>query len=157
MGLFINKLSYLIVLWGGCGTVLKHSIQVIQNKAARLVTRVDWSVPTAEVLQQCGWLSVNQLCFYHAVLQVFKVKQTKTPKYLHSMHHSSDYIYKTRQADSGQIKLKSKPKLDISKNSYRWRAATQYNMLPSDIRNSESVAIFKLRVKTWIRTNVSLY
>ena len=41
-GIFMSKLSYLIALWGGCGIVLSQSLQVIQNKVARVVTRLDW-------------------------------------------------------------------------------------------------------------------
>ena len=37
------------------------SIQTLQSKAARAVTKLDWNTPTKEVLRQCGWLSVNQL------------------------------------------------------------------------------------------------
>ena len=42
-GIFLSKLSYLIALWGGCGIVLRKSLQVIQNKIARVVTKLDWS------------------------------------------------------------------------------------------------------------------
>ena len=31
-GIFMSKLTYLIALWGGCGAVLKKSLQMIQNK-----------------------------------------------------------------------------------------------------------------------------
>ena len=41
----MSKLSYLIILWVGCGTVLRKSLQVIQNQAARLVTRLGWYTP----------------------------------------------------------------------------------------------------------------
>ena len=30
-GVFMSKLSYLIALWGGCGTGLKKSLQIIQS------------------------------------------------------------------------------------------------------------------------------
>ena len=155
-GVFMSKLTYLIALWGGCGAVLKKSLQIIQNKVARVVTRLNWSTPASELLHQCGWLSVNQLIFYHSVLLVYKVKLTKTPRYLHSMHNSWSYQYRTRQAESGHIKLVGKPRMELTRNSFKWRAADQYNQLPSEIRNSESLGIFKKNAKTWIKTNVSL-
>ena len=155
-GIFISKLSYLISLWGGCGTVLKRSLQIIMNKVARVVTRLDWSTPARELLAQCGWLSVNQLIFYHSVLQVHKVKLSKTPKYLYTMHNSWAYQYRTRQAESGLIQLVGKPKLELSKNSFKFRAANQYNQLPSEIRNCSTIESFKCQAKAWIKTNVSL-
>ena len=41
-GIFLSKLSYLIALWGGCGIVLRKSLQVIQKKVAMVVTKLDW-------------------------------------------------------------------------------------------------------------------
>ena len=109
-GIFMSKLSYLIALWGGCGIGLKRSLQAIQNKAAQAVTRGDWSAPSKELLRQCGWLSVNQLIFYHSVLLVYKVKQRTHPRYLHIMHNSWTYPYLTRQAETGLIRVINKPK-----------------------------------------------
>ena len=40
-GLVMSKLCYLIQLWGGCEGYLLHSLQVLQNRAARSVT--GWS------------------------------------------------------------------------------------------------------------------
>ena len=153
-GIFMSKLSYLIALWGGCGVVLKKCLQIIQNKVARMVTKLDWSTPSKEVLHQVGWLSVNQLIFYHSVLLIFKVKQNQTPVYLHNMF-SWSYKYNTRQAEGGTIRLVGKPRLDLNRNSFRWRAANQFNQLPDDIRTSSSLINFKLNAKKWIENNVS--
>ena len=139
-GIFLSKLSYLIALWGGCGIVLRKSLQVIQNKVARAVTRLDWSTSPQVLLTQVGWLSVNQLTFYHSVLQVYKVKVSHTPRYLNNMFNWS-YQYNTRQAEGGLIKLVGKPKLDITKNSFRWRAANEYNQLPLEIRTTQHYAV----------------
>ena len=155
-GIFMSKLSYLISLLGGCGAVLKKSLQIIQNKVARVVTRLEWSTPAKELLLQCGWLSVNQLIFYHSVLLVYKVKLSKTPKYLYSMHNRWSYQYRTRQAESGLVKMIGKPKLELTKSSFKWRAANQFNQLPAEIRNCESLPSFKMKAKSWIKTNVSL-
>ena len=102
-GILISKLSYLIALWGGCSSFLMKSLQIIQNKAARVVTKLDWSTPTGELLKQCGWLSVHQMAVYHSVLLVFKVMQTESPAYLHSMFNTK-HQYRTRQAQSGVIR-----------------------------------------------------
>ena len=64
-GIFMSKLIYLMPLWGGCELYLIRSLQVIQNKAARAVTKSGWYTSTKDLLQQCGWLSVNQLIAYH--------------------------------------------------------------------------------------------
>ena len=125
----MSKLSCLIALWGGCGAVLVRSLQIIQNKVARVVTpltRSDWSTSTKDLLHQCGWLSVHQLVFYHSVLLIYKMKTNHTPRYLDNMF-SWSYQYNTRQAKSGKIKIKGKPSLELTNNSFRWRGSEQFN------------------------------
>ena len=38
-GLFLSKLAYGMPVWGGCDDYLVRSLQIVQNKAARLVCR----------------------------------------------------------------------------------------------------------------------
>ena len=51
-GIFMSKINYCIALWGGCNSELIRSLQVCQNRAARIMTRCDWSVSSSENLQQ---------------------------------------------------------------------------------------------------------
>ena len=81
-GIFLSKLTYLMPLWGGCRKELIQKLQVLQNKAARALTKLDWYTPTSELLNQCGWLSVQQLIAYHSLVLVFKVVQAQSPRYL---------------------------------------------------------------------------
>ena len=114
----------------------------------------DWTTSPAVLLSQVGWLSVNQLIFYHSVLQIYKVNKSQTPKYLDNMF-SWTFNYNTRQAVGGLIRLVGKPKLDITRNSFRWRAANQFNQLPAEIRTYPTLASFKIKAKTWLTENVS--
>ena len=155
-GIFMSKLSYVIALWGGCELGLRKTLQVLQNKVAHVVTRKDWTTTSKVLLQQCGWLSVNQLIFYHTVLLVFKVRQSKSPNYIYRMHNSWLYPYTTRQAENGLIRVDVKAKLEVVKNSFRWRAASSFNQLPADIRTCSKVESFKRKAKTWIMEHISL-
>ena len=114
-GLFMSKLVYLIPLWGGCEKFLIKALQIIQNKAARSVTKQGIFTPVQLLLKQCGWLSVHQLVFFHTLVLLFKTNQNKTPQYLFDMT-SSDLNYKTRAENPG--------KLRIDADSYQNRAST---------------------------------
>ena len=83
-----------------------------------------------------------------------KIKMTRSPKNLYNMYNW-DYSYQTRQASNKMIKPKGIAKLEISKNSFRWRGADTLNRLPSEISNIEDSAEFKHSVKLWIRDNVT--
>ena len=76
-GIFMSKLCYLIQLWGGAEGYLLHALQVIQNRAARAVTRMSWFTPTRVLLNKCKWLSVRQLVFYQTGLTTHKIVKTR--------------------------------------------------------------------------------
>ena len=101
---------------------------------------MDWLTPTAELLRQFGWMSV--LSVYHIVILAYKVMQAKAPKYLYTMFNT-EYSYKTRQAYSGMIRNTITPELDISKDSFRWRATDLDNQLPATIREIKTLQSFK--------------
>ena len=52
-GTVISHITYLIQLYGGCSDQLLSSLQVLQNKAARLVTKLDWRTATSTLMLQC--------------------------------------------------------------------------------------------------------
>ena len=154
-GIFMSKLAYLIPLWGACAKSLLKALQTLQNKAARAVTKLDWNSPTALILQQCGWLSVNQLSVYHTVILAHKVMQAKSPKYLYSKFNT-DYHYRTRQAEEGKIRCTRTPELDLARDSFCWRAADLYNRLPFEIRSMKNLTQFKTSVKGWVMKNIEV-
>ena len=67
-GIFCSKLIFQISLWGGTEEFLLNSLQIVQNKAARFVARRGIYTPVAELLKQCGWLSLRQLVFITALV-----------------------------------------------------------------------------------------
>ena len=106
-GLFIGKLSYLISVWGGTSKRNIERLQVVQNRAARLVTK-KWQARTVDNLQTLSWLSVRQLAFYHTVLLMFKIKLSRTVRDISILSYLSNmfdwnYEYETRQAKEEKI------------------------------------------------------
>ena len=78
-GVFMSTLSYLLPVWGGCEGYLLKSLQVLQNRAARQVTRLSWYTPVRRLLRQCNWLSINQLIFYHSALTIYRTLMSGLP------------------------------------------------------------------------------
>ena len=109
----------------------------------------------AELLEQCGWMSVHQLAVYHSMVLVFKVIQSKSPKYLHLMF-TAKYNINTKQAKKEHLQQTKGYHLEISQDSFRWRSAELYNEIPLEIRNNSRLETFKKEIKSWIKTNVSI-
>ena len=64
----MSRLIYLIQLYSDAADYLLTALQVLQNKAARAVTRLPWGTRTAVLLNQVGWLSIKQLALYHKLI-----------------------------------------------------------------------------------------
>ena len=156
-GIFMSKLVYLISLWGGCEKYLLKSLQVIQNKAARVVAKVDWNTPTQSLLSQCGWLSVHQLAVHQTVVLVHKILKSGQPQYLYNLFNLN-YNVKTRLADQQLLKPTQgeAPENDLVSDSFRWRAIRHWNSLPLEIRTITLTTKFKRESKQWIKEYIPL-
>ena len=157
-GIVMSKVCYLIQLWGGCEGYLLHSLQVLLNKAARLVTGFSCFTSTKKLLDTCGWLSVKQLVMYQTTIMVHKTFLTSKPFYLHGRLSNEHSCYRTRQQTSGCIRMDHsfRYKGELPRNSFRSRGANNYNSIPADIRASMTMDTFKSKLRKWIRNNISL-
>ena len=156
-GIFMSKLIFMIALWSGCQDFLINSLQVCQNKAARVVTKRDFSTPIKQLLKECGWRSVRQEMYYHLVLQAHKMLVNQAPVYLYSkLTEDGEYSRDTRQARNSSIRLGPlyQTALSLCKDSFRWRGAAWYEALPTDIRGEQKIGIFKRKVNNWIKINI---
>ena len=156
-GIFCSKLIFQISLWGGTEDFLLNSLQIVQNKAARSVTRRGKYTPIVELLRQCGWLSVRQLTFYHSVILIYKTLQTTYPKYIYNKL-ATEFPYNTRLAKSEAVRMgpEFKSKLELTKKSFMNRATLSFNKLPASLRQTPKIEVFKKTLKVWVAENILL-
>ena len=152
-GTVMSKLIYLIQLWGGASDYLIRFLQVLQNRAARIVTRLDWYTPTEVLLTQCGWLSVKQLIEYHSLLLLYKIRSDGKPVYLKE-RLCQKFSYETRFAATGAINEGNILKSELHLNSFVPRASRSWNRLPCSLRQVPKITTFKTKLKSWIKDNI---
>ena len=93
-GIFMSKLIYLMP------DFLVNGLQVCQNKAARLVTKLDRYTSTKVQMTQCGWLPVRHLMVYHSLVLLHNVFQQQTPSFLYQKIISGSDQPNNRKAES---------------------------------------------------------
>ena len=153
--IIISKLIYLIQWWGGCSDYLINFLQILQNRAGRLVTKHGQFTPNRVVLHQCGWLSVRQLVQYHSLLLLFKVKLQAKPEYFKAVF-TTEFAYRTRLATGMGIRRDDRTNYDVTKRSFVLRTISIWNELPNSIRSAKTIAQFKKNLKSWIEVNIPL-
>ena len=144
-GMFTSVLGYCLPLFGGCDAGELHDLQVLQNKAAQLVTHSPPRAVRNPMYDQLGWLTVNQLIEYHTLLAVYRVRTTGEPEYL------AESLCKNNRNDHI---IPPKTKLTLYKKSFKFRGACAWNQLPSSLRNLTNIGAFKKGAKAWIKVNV---
>ena len=143
--MFISVLSYCLPLFGGSDKRTIESLQVMQNRAGRLVTLFPRWTSRMEIFTKLDWLSVKQLVFYYSALTTFRIRCSKEPEYLNSIM--------ARDNQRGNIIIPN-THLSLAKQSYCYRGAEEWNGLPHNIRSIDTIAKFKLELRKWIKQNV---
>ena len=144
-----------MTLWGGTEEYLLDALQIVQNKAARFVTRRGIYTPVRDLLRQCGWLNVRQLVFYHSVILLHKTLLTSSPKYIFNKL-SSEFPYNTRLAQSESVRMGPdfKSKLDLTEKSFMNIATDSYNNIPTSLKKVKKIEDFKKKLKIWVLANL---
>ena len=158
-GIFMSKLIYMMPVWGGCEDYLIKSLQVVQNKVARSMTKRDKFTSTKDLMEASSWLSVRQLVCYHSVVQLYKTLEHKAPAYLYQRVTSgSTFPYRTRLASSGLLRQAdgAKASLDLTKLGWGNRAVEEFNKLPPDIRLEPKLPAFKKKLRSWVVSHIRI-
>ena len=148
---FMSILSYMIPIWGGAEGYLIKVIQVIQNRAARLVTRQSWYTPTRVLLLQCNWLSIRQMVFFQTALQIWKIKVSEKPGSINAQLEQST----TRSALDGTLKIPPH-ETALAANAFLVRGPLVWNRIPTEIRKLKTVGSFKKNLRVWVKTNIDV-
>ena len=75
-------LAYCLPLYGGMEKGDLCSMQVMQNKAARIAAAMPFRSSREAIFDKVEWLTVQQLISYNTVLLIYKIRQSKQPEYL---------------------------------------------------------------------------
>ena len=128
-GIVLSRIIYVIQIWGGTNEYLMKMLQILQNKAARFVTKLDIFTSQETLLKQCGWLNVKQLVEYHSLVLIFKARMEQKPVFLHRTL-TKEFNYKTRASTSGSIVFNHSISGDVAKTAFISRSTKVWNTLP---------------------------
>ena len=144
-GMFNSVLVYCLPLYGGCNVSQLKSLQVMQNKAARVVSHLPPRTSREFLYNRIKWLTVNQLVAYHTLITVFKIRETGEPEYL-----AQFLKYDNRQ---DRIIIPNTD-LGLAKKSFVWRGSLLWNSMSLGLRKCTKIGQFKTGIKQWVLDNI---
>ena len=166
-GLFTSKLTYGIAVWSAIWNIPGNletdftrtsisksdirKLQVLQNKALRLVNRTDRSESTQNLLNITDSLSVHQLAAYTTLNEVHGIKNTCLPAYHHERLFEED-LQVNRRGQEKRVEFK----LSLARGSFFYQGSKLWSAIPQEMKSEQSLQSFKNKSKQWVRANVKI-
>ncbi len=145
--LVISRLDYANVLLYGLPQRLTSRLQRLQNTAARLITYTPRRDHISPALMSLHWLPTEYRPRYKILLHVYRALHDLSPPYIEDMVRRYQPLRPLRSSGQGLL-VTPKTRTQYGRRSFRAAAPELWNSLPQDIRDSESLPVFKRKLKT---------
>ena len=136
-------------VWGQCSDTLKEKLQCLQNRVARAIAfqRYD-EANHRNILNDFEWLNIRHLIDYDLGVLMYKTVNGHGPEICKEAFHdvSSIHEHATRSAVKGDLFVPRKT-TSIAQQAVSVAGPRLWNMIPSTIRNAQSIDTFKVRLK----------
>ena len=142
---------YCNIIWGQCNETLRDKLQVLQNKVARIITKVKYEdADHLRLICQLGSLTVRNLIRLDMGIFMYKSQNNLLPETAGEFHLPADKIhsYQTRSAVSGNMFVPRR-NLSLTQKSIAYSGAILWNEIPVNIKKAKSLGSFKDKLKAY--------
>ena len=119
-----------------------HSLQKVQNNAARLIMRKNKFYSATSMLYELHWLPVDKRIAYKVCCIVFKCLNGQSPNYLSDLLNVYCPARRLRSSDDQTKLVKRNTSRKIGQRSFSFCGPNFWNNLPQGLRESNSIDIF---------------
>ena len=146
----ISRLDYANSCLAGISNATTDLLQLVQNRAARLVSRTKISSHITPVLKYLHWLPVYARIKFKVLMLTFMALNGLAPCYLSEL--VSPYVPARTLRSEGK-NLLAEPKYRLSSfggKAFSTLAPRLWNSLPASVRNVRELSVFKVKLKTFL-------
>ena len=146
--MILPRLDYCdIVLNNNMAPYLEESFEKLQQRAAKLVLKND---ARDGLIRQLGWSPLSIRRKIHATTFNLKCLMGTVPQFLKNYYSISNHVYSTR--GNGYNLTVPMVKTETLKKSMFYYGTKLFNNLPKDIKEVNSLLIFKSKLRDFYRS-----
>ncbi len=136
-----SRLDYCNALLNGCSACLINKLQMVQNAAARVLTRTRKYDHISPVLSTLHWLPIKHCIHFKILLITYKALIGLAPQYLseRSSHYSPPRPL--RSQNSGHLIIPRISKSTLGGRSFFYLALKFWNNLPNNVREADTLSL----------------
>ncbi|KAL0147478.1 hypothetical protein M9458_050590 [Cirrhinus mrigala] len=143
-----SRLDYCNALLGGCPASSINKLQIVQNAAARVLTRSRKYDHITPILKSLHWLPIRFRISYKIALLTYKALNGLAPAYLTSLLPRYNPSRSLRSQNSRLLVVPRIAKSTKGGRAFSHLAPKLWNSLPDNVRGSDTLSRFKSRLKT---------
>lgn len=148
-----NKLKYLSHIYGYKPNSDLKSLQIIQNKALRCVYNLPRMFSTVPLYRDVSKTALPIVGLHKFQLLTYVYKCLNNIGHHTVQLQRNNHTFNTRHNSD---LLPSRCRLEITKQRIEHIGVLEYNKLPINIKNSETISIFKNRLKQYLLENIEM-
>ena len=147
----LPRIDFCLNIWGACSQYDLNQIYKLQKRIARIVLGVDMTVSSNVLFNHLQWMTIYERYFYLNCVFVYKARNGMAPDYINSMYSMYNCeAYSLRNSIHNNILNVPLPRLEIFKRAPSYKAPTDWNSLPNNIRNANTLSCFKIMCRKYI-------
>ena len=150
----ISKLDYCNSLYYGLPNYLLRKLQLIMNRAARLIKGLPPRERITPALIDLHWLPIKARIIYKICVMVHQAMTFGKPRYIKDMliDFHVDTAMTLRHSTELHRLLEPRCNLELGFRAFEKSAPRLYNRLPDDVKSSDNLNLFKKKLKTHLFT-----
>ena len=125
-------------------------LQLVQNSAARLVSRSNKREHITPILRDLHWLPVKFRIIYKLCLIMYKISSSTAPTYLSDLVTSYEPKRCLRSSAKSLFNVPNARVKAFGDKAFAHAGPKTWNSLPEDIKTSKNINIFKSKLKTYL-------